>query len=228
MARTNLALAEKEGQMRRFPLVLPHDHVKRIIDRGAQILIMSRKLELGPTEIHDALILRRNERHRRDGRHDRQENPCVLTIDVTATYPSQLLQLPYATIRRAGYKTSEDFYTDWIWRRRRIIIDLPVSICEFQLAEEVRYLHQKIHRGYTTNPALAVDRDAPALSESELVTVADFARRRQERDLAAQHARNISIRLRDAARRGDVTEYAKLSNELAMLASAAVRAGTVS
>jgi hypothetical protein len=86
-----------------------------------------------------------------------------------------------------------------------------------------RYLARSLARGYTNNPAEAVqDEGSTALSTEDLKHLAGANQRRFEREqrdeIARQHARSISAKLRDALTREDAQAIRGLRRELDALA----------
>lgn len=175
----------------RYPIVLPNHHVQRIISRDARLLILTRTLPSGGPrklrlyEVHNALIVRRNLRHCREGRPDLQANPHVLTLEVTSIESGPLGEVDLKRARLAGYPTVEELREDWRQRRRRLDLDLRVHLHLFEVRGE-RYLHRDVHRNYAHDPSEAIDGEMAALSEGELERYAAQAR---ERDLLLAEAR---------------------------------------
>lgn len=202
--------------MSQYPLVLSHPQVRRIMDRNATSLILSRRLPLGEIDIHDSLTLQRNQRHRKSGRVDLQEDPLVMTVEIADREPMPLMELTLKMVRGAGHKTTEDFYCDWIERRRKIDVELQVYVYGFQRVSTARFLHVRVHRGYTSNAAQAARGEPEAISSDELEKLS----RRQHRvdeDFLRQARRSIGLRAKEAAQRGDLVAYNALSSELALL-----------
>jgi hypothetical protein len=211
--------------METWPLVLPHQQIKRMLDRHADQLILTARVRPGSYQIQDALIQRQNDRRRRAGRHAEQADPTVLRIRIIDVSELRLIDVDLGIVRRAGYKTQRDFYQDWLERRRHIDPDTPVRVCKFTHEAGERYLHQRVHRGYTDEPAQGARGEPAALSAAELAGLARGAARRLEQqraaELAHQRARSIGIRIKEAARRHDSTAYAILAAEFAMVAGTA-------
>ncbi len=165
-----------------FPITVPHDQVGRILRKHASVLILTRRLRRERRyEIHDSLTVRRNARHRRAGRPDLQSDPRVLAIDVLAVEETTLFGLDLVTVRAAGFPTQRDFYDDWLRRRRRLELDLPVFVHTFLIAEEPRFLAARIHRGYTSDPEHAVLGEGEALGAAEQQEISRAAFERDDR-----------------------------------------------
>lgn len=197
----------------RWPLVLPHAQIRRMVV-GASLLILSRQLTDDAYEVHDELAVRRNARHKRSGRSDLQTDPAMFVIEITDITERQLLDLDLLAVRQAGFKTLEEFYCEWLQRRRAIVVGLDVKLYTFRVAEDALYLHKRVHRGYTRNPNHAIPDEPQVVDREVLDRFAEDARDRyvaQHADeLAKREARSLSNQLREAhsraARRGvDVT-----------------------
>lgn len=173
----------------RWPLVLPHAQIRRMLD-SHHLLISTRDLHADAYEVHDASTVRLNYRRKRDGRSDLQDDPAVFVIEVTHVERRPLLDLDLVTVRRAGFKTLEDFYLDWIAAHRRVVVGSDVRLYTFAIAAEERYLHRRAHRGYTRNPGEAV-RDEPQPIDS--ATTLRYAADARDR-YAAEHADDIARR----------------------------------
>lgn len=215
--------------MSQYPLALLHSHTRRILSQHATKLILTRRLPLGEQEIHDALIIRRNERHRRNGRPDLQQDPHVITVRLESRVSQPLLDLELMTVRQAGYPTLEDFYQDWLQRRRRIDTQQQVYVHVFQPIEQARYLHVRIHRGYTSDPAQAAWNEPQALSSVELDDLAAHSRLRDWDRIMAQQGRSIGLRVKQAAKTRDFSAFNELACELERLGrcGTAVFGGTI-
>lgn len=72
-----------------YPLVLRHADVQRIINRSASHLILTAAVKPGTHQIQDAQIVRRNERHRKQGRYDLQHDPTIRTVEVRRRAPGR-------------------------------------------------------------------------------------------------------------------------------------------
>lgn len=210
--------------MSAWPLEIPHADAQRVL-KGASVLIVTRSVKPGAYELQDALIVRRNARYRRDGRHDLQASPDVASIVVKTVDEMRLMDLDLAIVRAAGFKTQRDFYDDWYQRRGWIDGETLVRVCRVRIVEPVRMLHQRVHRGYTTDPTRAARDEPSALSASELRELAGAAHRRYEREHAAEIQRrelvSLMARWRQAAKAGNYAEAIRLSRQLARLRDAA-------
>jgi hypothetical protein len=207
--------------MNNWPLVLPHAHVARILKHNASRLIVTSRIRTGSYDVQDALTVRRNDRKRKAGRFSEQEHPSVFAIKITDICEFALVELDLGIVRAAGFRTQRDFYDDWLERRRWICPDEPVRVCAFVFEAPERYLHRRVHRGYTTNPADGAKGECAALSASELRDLSAGAAKRLERErrqeTMTQRARSLQIRLKDALKRQEVEEARRLSLELADL-----------
>jgi hypothetical protein len=208
-----------------WPLVLRHADVQRAVNRRAGRLILTGSVKRGICELQDALIVRRNERYRKNGRSDLQQDPTVATIAITEIDQLRLVDVDLGIIRAAGFKTQRDFYDDWLQRRSFIDLELEVRVCRFSMAEPVRLLHRRAHRGYTSDPRLAAQGEPEALSREDLSKLSNAATQRYEREhaqeIARRQANSIRARRRDAERRGEWRQAIKLTEQLADLEKAA-------
>lgn len=206
--------------MSAWPLEIPHADAQRIL-KGASTLIVTRSVKPGAYDLQDALIVRRNARYRKDGRHDLQASPDVTSIVVKAVDEMRLMDLDLAIVRSAGWKAQRDFYDDWYQRRGWIDGETLVRVCRVRIVEPVRMLHRRVHRGYTTDPAKAVRDEPSALSASELRELAGAAHRRFERE----HARelrdramsSLKARRRQAEKAGNYRESIRLTRQIEKL-----------
>jgi excisionase family DNA binding protein len=201
-----------------WPLVLPHQQIGRILNRRADRLIVTCHVRLGGYDVQDALTLRRNERRRRAGRISELEDPTVFAIEIIHIDETALADLDLRTVRGAGYETQRDFYDDWLRRRRHIDPGQPVRVCAFAFQARERYLHQRIHRGYTENPAHAAPGEAAALSVGELAGLARDAARRLDRirreDARRRRVRSLNVRLREAILEHDIAAEGAIRLEI--------------
>lgn len=204
--------------MNHFPLVLPHPQVRRILDKRAACLIITRKIKVGTYDVQDALVVRRNERFRKKGHFEQMTNPSVFAITITEITKTPLGNLNLPTVMAMGFKTQRDFYDDWLERHRYLDLSEPVSVCRFGFADQGRYLHGSVHRGYTTIPAEGAKGEPQALSAAELKELAGAATRRYEREhreeIRAQRARSVMKAIRKAEQNGDVSELRSLRAQL--------------
>lgn len=205
--------------MNRYPLILNHHAIKRLMNHRTSVLIFARKLRLGRYEVHDSRILRRNDQVRKRGRMDLQEDPFALTVSIESQKPVQFENIDFPTLVRAGFKTTEEFHNDWTLRRRRVD-DGTVYVHSFHVVDETRFLHVRVHRGYTSDPTLAVRGEPEALSHSDLTAL---ARRRQKHDeeFVKRARQTIGIRAKQAAAVGDITAFAALQSELVAIGGTA-------
>lgn len=187
----------------RYPLVLPNRRVQRILNRNARVLILARRLPLlrsertlNLKEIHSALTIRRNTRHRRNGRPDLQDDPHVLTIELLTVAKCKLADVDLKQVRAAGYSTVQEFRDDWQECRRELDLDTTVYVHTFQVIEQ-RYLARAVHRGYTHDPAEAIPGDTAALSKTDLERYATAA---SKRDGLIRLARRTDMSLEDRIR----------------------------
>ena len=188
----------------RYPLVLPHVYVRRVLDRRASVLILTRRVSPGIYEIHDAQRVGRNRAHCRNGRPDLQTDPAVLTIEVVAVERYRAGDLPILLLRQAGYKTSDEFRGDWIARRRTFDAGREVLVCAFRITGD-RYLSIRPEHGYTSDPAQAAQGENGPIAALDQETLNRYARSAFERDdalrrerirAAANHARAVMAQLR--------------------------------
>ena len=166
--------------MSSWPLLLPHATIRRILDRNTSRLILTRHVKPGEYQVQDEGLERRNREHRAKGRDDLQHDPDVVSIVITHVHKITLLDVDLALARAAGFKTQRDFYDDWLIRRRVIVPDLEVMVHAFGLAETPRYLHARVHRGYTSDPLRAARGEPEALDPMDLRRYADTARWRDD------------------------------------------------
>lgn len=210
--------------MSQFPLTLRHHDIRRLVERKAQCLVLSRRLALGAVAINDARVEHRNNQARRQNRPDLQQDSHVMTVEIDDRREMRLMDLTLGIVMSAGFKTQRDFFDDWLQRRRWIDCELQVFVHSFHLVSDARYLHVRVHRGYASSPSLAVKGEPEALSKDELEELSRRARwrREQNEEFQRQARRSIGLRAKDAAVRGDVRTFGALAGELAALA------GTVS
>lgn len=184
-----------------WPIVLSHEHIHRILDRRATLLILNDtrflsllndgrtmrtagRLKPGVYDVQDASAIRSNTRAVRQGHLESRADPFVFTIDIVAITEAPLVDLEFPILYSAGYRTFEEFYVDWLARHRRIRIDQEVNVAVFEIEADARYLAANISRGYTRDPNEAAEGEPEALSPAEL---ADVSRRTAE-DRAARVA----------------------------------------
>lgn len=206
----------------RYQRTLTHRAVRRLVEGKASVLILDSEWKIGRYDIADAAILRRNRRLRECGRFEEQEDETVLSIELRSHHRCPLLELDFKTIHRAGFRTSEDFYVDWREGRRRVDDDAQVNVYGFVAVAQERFLHTRVHRGYTSDPSLAARGEPEALSTDDLERVT--RRWQQPTETATARAqRSIALRAKGAALRGDAAGLTILAAELAGI----VAAGTV-
>lgn len=200
----------------RYPIVLSHRAVRRLVENKASVLIQERERRLGRWDVADAEIRKRNGRLCDRGRPEEQEDEIVLSIELMSHDRCPLLELDFKTIHRAGFRTSEDFYTDWRESRRRVDDDAQVNVYGLRMVAQERFLHSQLHRGYTSDPSLAARGEPEALSEDDLDRVT--ARWRQPTETGVHRMqRGIALRAKHAALRGDPAGLLMLAAELAAL-----------
>lgn len=202
-----------------YPLYLSRPAIRRIIDRHAALLIHPRKLGLGRTEIHDSYIRRANVQAKRRGRSDLQEEELALTVEIDSCETQGILDLTFPTIHRAGFAETADFYVDWLRFKKRIDLDAKVYVYSFHPVDDVRYLHQRVHRGYTSDLSKAVWGEPEALSRRDLELL-ERRRRTQDEEFTRAAKRSIGLRGQQAARAGNVEEWQRLGAELALVLDA--------
>ena len=210
--------------MNRFPLVLPHSQIRRMLERHPSRFVSTTHRHRGSHTVQDALTVRRNERFRNAGRDDQQTSPDAFAITITAADLERLGGLDYLTIHACGFRTQRDFYDDWLRRRHAIDVHQDVYVVRFHFIEQSRFLHRKTFGGYTADPALSMPGEPEALSADDLERLGAGAWARYEcehRDeICLERARSISLRVREAARAGDYEEVLALRAELERLAAA--------
>lgn len=208
--------------MSQFPLTLRHHDIRRLVEHKAHCLVLSRRLALGAVAINDARVEHRNNQARRQNRPDLQQDSHVMTVEIDDRREMRLMDLTLGIVMAAGFKTQRDFFDEWLQRRRWIDCELQVFVYSFHLVSDARYLHVRVHRGYTSYPSLAARGEPEALSKDELEELSRRARQRQEQDEAFQRQarRSIGLRAKDAAVRGDLKTFGALSAELAALCAA--------
>lgn len=181
---------------------LPYREIRRLISTRASALIVTRELK---PEIY-AL---------EDCKHG-DEIACVRVCGVRRI---ALGEVDYPTVRSNGYKTQRDFYDAWYQRHDIIRPRRPVTVAVFVLVEDARWLHKRVHRGYTRNPALATSDHAQALDEADLERYANDAALRRERErreeLRRARARSLGIRIKQALLAADHAEVDRLIAEIA-------------
>jgi hypothetical protein len=204
----------------RWPLVLSHADVRRILQRHASSLVLTVRPKLGAYVVQDALTVRRNERLRKAGRGSEQQDPDVFTIEITDVAPMWLRDLDYAIVRAAGWQTQRDFFDDWLGRKGHIDPDQDVYVARFRPAERPRFLHRRTFSGYTFEPALAMHGEPEALSAEQLrdLSSRQAVDRERRRELCRQRAQSIALRVRHAQREGKTDEVLALRDELERLA----------
>lgn len=218
----------------RWPIVMPHAHIRRMIDRSATLLVLTRKVTLSRVkpnihEVHDALIIRKNRERSRNERPDLQESSLVLTIEILSVETKKLAELDLLAARAAGFRTTDELREDWVVRHRtEIDLELEVHLATFT-AITGRYLHKKVHRGYTTDPTHAAEGEPQALSAGELEEMSEVARDRYRllhaEEIAKREARSLANQLREAQNRAvlrgiDVTpEVAAIRKQLDQIRS---------
>jgi hypothetical protein len=201
---------------------LPRGHIRRILTSHSTVLILTRGLALEVREVHDARTIQHNDRCRRKGRPDLQHDPLVFTIEVRSVAEVLLTELTLVTIRAAGYRTTEEFDQYWVARRR--VVPEEVFVHWFQMVEDARFLHARVERGYTSDPARSVAGEPQALSPRDLASV-QHQSVEQRAEAMRQRGRSIGLRLKEAARAGNFGAYAGLSDELAQLSTEVVTVG---
>jgi hypothetical protein len=212
--------------MNRYPLVLPHADVRRILERHATRLVVTARAHRGAYTVQDAFTVRRNERLRKAGRLEEQSDPDVCALQITDVEPIALADVDYRTVRQCGFKTQRDFFDDWLARRRHIDPAQDVWSVGFQIIEQPRFLHKRTFAGYTSDPSLAMFGEPEALGAEDLRHLAGSARARLERErheeLRRQRARNLTVRYREALRLGRDDEARALGVEMTQLAEMAL------
>lgn len=233
LRRENVDVAPKTV-FSRFPLVLPHTQITRMVN-GHQLLILSRQLDADAYEVHDEQVVRQNRRHERNAQHELRSDPAVFVIELTGVTETTIPDgLDLLTVRRSGVPTLEEFYRDWLRRRRELTIGLTVRLYEFEIAADALYLHQRPHRGYTRNPANAVPGEPQVIDRSLLDQYSTDARERYEtahaEEIAKQQARSLGNQLREARARAalrgvdvtpEVTEIQRQIDQIRSKAGAA-------
>lgn len=191
----------------RFPLVLPRPDIRRILTKNVRLLILSRALEYDAYEVHDERVIRDNRRHKGNGRDDLVEDPAVFLIEIADVNELGLLDLDLVTVNKAGFDDSEEFYLEWLHRRRQVVLGLQVKLYTFDIVDAL-YLDQHVHRGYTRNPARAATGEPPVIDRAHLDRYADDARERYRtehaEDLAKREAKSLANQLREAHARASL------------------------
>lgn len=161
-----------------FPIPLPPAHIRRILDRGATCLILTRQVQNRRYIIEDASVNRRNTQHARLGRRDLSTDPEAFIIEILGILTLPLSMLGYNACRDAGYRSQREFFDEWYARHGWIDPDQTVNVCHFQIVEDTRYLGST--RDYTRNQHDSIDPEAPALDKADLERYAGAARQRHE------------------------------------------------
>jgi hypothetical protein len=198
-------------------LTLRHSTVRRVLERRPASLILTRKPQLEIYQVHDQLTVVRNQRRRSAGRHDQLEDPLIFTVAIQSVVALGLVELDQLLVRSAGFQTTEDFFLDWLSGHRRIDVRAEVFVCGFTLVEDARFLHERISRGYTPDPARSVRGEPQALGRGDLESLRRSEEHRRE-------VRSLANRLREAGHRRDVDGLAAVRQDLGVL-EAALRTG---
>jgi hypothetical protein len=169
-------------------------------------------------EIHDGDVTKKNAAARRRGRSDLQADPLLLTVQIEETESvDKAADVDFRTIHRAGFRTTEEFQQDWLASCRRTLEDVAL-IHRFRLVDDVRFLHQRVHRGYTSDPSRAAFGEPEALSAHDLELL-ERKRVQRDEDFVRSAQRSIGLRARQAAARGDVVAWKALGEELALVSN---------
>lgn len=201
LRRENVDVAPKTV-FSRFPLVLPHAQITRMVN-GHRLLILSRQLDADAYEVHDEQVIRHNRRHDRAAQPELKTDPTVFVIELTGMTETTIPDgLDLLTVRRTGIPTLEEFYREWLLRRRVMAVGLTVRLYEFEIAADAIYLHQRPHRGYTRNPANAVPNEPQAIEPTVLNQYAADARERYDAEhadeIAKRQGRSLANQLKEA------------------------------
>lgn len=201
-------------------LTLPHKDARRLLNRRVQLLVLTRTLKPGTYEIHDQLISERNRAHVKANRQDLTTDSKIVTLEVGRREIRPLWHLGLQAVRQAGFQTQRDFYDHWLDLKGHVP-DVEVNLYPVRYVDPGRYLHEKVHRGYTTNPALGARGEFQALSVTELEELTARSKARWESEKAnlrvMSQARSIAARIRYAAREGNSEAIKHLQGELAEL-----------
>lgn len=120
------------------------------------------------------------------------EDSFVLVIEIAAVAEYSWGEVDQKLVRAAGFKTTDE------WKASQAK-EGPVWACVFQVAEDARYLHRRIARGYTRNPALGLPEQA--LDDADLQRYSSEAWVRQaERRKMVLEAKSLAERVRDLER----------------------------
>lgn len=203
-------MADERMRFARYPLVLPHPQIRRMLDSRPPLMILARDLDEDLYEVHDELVIRKNAKNKRRGRSDLQDDPTMFVIEITDVIERPLVDLGGAddpaqdllTVNRAGFKTVEDFYREWLGRRRELVAGLQVKLYAYQIQADALYLHKRPHRGYTRNPAHAVPDEPQVVDREDLDRFAADAHDRYATEhadeLAKREAKSLANQLREA------------------------------
>jgi hypothetical protein len=145
--------------MQPFAIAMGRREIRRLLERRATVLVLGRELTPDTYLLGDE-----------DG----------VTIRVTGVRRCALRDLDFPACRAAGHRTQRDFFDAWYERHGIIDPDRVVTVAVFVLAEDARWLHRRVHRGYTHDPAESADY-VQALDRADLERYADSARWRDDR-----------------------------------------------
>jgi hypothetical protein len=180
-----------------YPIALPPAHVRRILERRATLLILSRRLPPALYLVHDQRTTRRNAQRCAAGRPELQDDPLRMSILVVEVRETTVCDLEYSDARAAGYRDCIELLEDWQRRHRRIDLDQPVHAHHFRHAELPRLLAAStVQADYVIDPAHAAWDVPEAVSATEQADITAEARQ-AERHRSRQPYRALRDRLVD-------------------------------
>lgn len=143
----------------------------------------------------------------------------VALADVYGAPPSSSPWLTPTAAQACGYRTVRALQEAWFAAHPRTPIAQYVRFTLGDLRDRDRYLAWTGRAGgdYTSNPARAIDRDAPVpLDVQQRLTRAAHLKdvERLAHTTEIQHARSLTIRLKEALRRGDADELRRVRHEI--------------
>jgi hypothetical protein len=141
-------------------LTLPAPLIRRILERSPTVILHRREIKPGTFEVHNQHTIRTNSSRTRAGMVHLIEDSFVMIIEIGAVSEVPWAGVDQKLVRAAGFKTTDE------WRETQLVRKGSAWACVFRVAEDARWLHRKISRGYTRNPALGLPEQA--LDEADL------------------------------------------------------------
>jgi hypothetical protein len=173
-------------------LTLPAPLIRRILERSPTVILHRKPIRPGSFEVHNQHTIRTNTARTKKGMVHLIEDTFVLVIEIGAVSEVPWEQVDQKLVRAAGFKTTDE------WKTTQLRPGL-VWACVFRVAEDARYLHRRISRGYTRNPALGLPEQA--LDEADLTRYSSEAWVRQAaRKVEEREAKSLAERVRELER----------------------------